>query len=241
VINRTYEKAINLAERFNGQARKLQELQCALVEADILITSTGAKDFVVTKDMMAFANKMRKGRPIFMVDIAVPRDLDPALGEFENVFLYDIDDLEGIVQANLEERKTAADKIGLMIESEVVEFNQWLNMLGVVPVISALRQKALGIQADTMDSLQRKLPHLSERDIKVLNKHTKSIINQMLRDPILYAKELADEPNTKEALNNFVKIFCLEELVEEQFGEATEQAQKTNKVSVLHPIPVRVN
>ena len=78
----------------------------------------------------------------------------------------------------------------LMIEAEIVEFNQWMNMLGVVPVISALRQKALGIQADTMVSLQRKLPHLSEQDIKVLNKHTKSIINQMLKDPILYAKEL---------------------------------------------------
>ena len=105
VINRTFEKAVNLAERFNGTPKKLQELQCALVDADILITSTGAKDFVITKDMMSFVNSMRKGRPIFMVDIAVPRDLDPAIGELENVFLYDIDDLEGIVQANLEERK----------------------------------------------------------------------------------------------------------------------------------------
>lgn len=241
VINRTFEKGFDLAERFNGQAKKLDELQCALVEADILITSTGSKDFVVTKEMMASVNKMRKGRPIFMVDIAVPRDLDPALAEFENVFLYDIDDLEGIVQANLEERKSAAEKIGLMIEAEVVEFAQWLNMLGVVPVISALREKALGIQADTMKSLQRKLPHLSERDIKVLNKHTKSIINQMLRDPILYAKELADDSNTKESLNEIVKMFGLEELVEGQFVAADKQAQKITKAAILNPIPVRGN
>ena len=86
---------------------------------------------------------MRKGRPIFMVDIAVPRDLDPTIGELENVFLYDIDDLEGIVQANLEERKMAAEKIELMIEAEIVEFNQWMNMLGVVPVISALTRKSI--------------------------------------------------------------------------------------------------
>lgn len=241
VINRTFEKAVDLAENFNGQAKKLEELQCSLVETDILITSTGAKDFVVTKEMMASVNKMRKGRPIFMVDIAVPRDLDPALAEFENVFLYDIDDLEGIVQANLEERKEAAEKIGLMIEAEVVEFSQWLNMLGVVPVISALREKALGIQADTMESLQRKLPHLSERDIKVLNKHTKSIINQMLRDPILYAKELADDSNIKESLTEIVKMFGLEELVEGQFVAADKQAQKTTKAAILNPIPVRVN
>ena len=241
VINRTFEKAANLADRFNGTPKKLEELQCALVEADILITSTGAKDFVVTQEMMSAVNKVRKGRPIFMVDIAVPRDLDPALAELENVFLYDIDDLEDIVQANLEERKLAAEKIELMVEAEIVEFNQWLNMLGVVPVISALREKALGIQAETMVSLERKLPHLSERDRKVLNKHTKSIINQMLKDPILYAKELADEQNSKEALNNFVKIFRLEELIEEQLMAADEQEQATTKAAVLNPIPVRVN
>ncbi|USK58994.1 glutamyl-tRNA reductase [Peribacillus asahii] len=241
VINRTFEKAANLADRFNGTPKKLEELQCALVEADILITSTGAKDFVVTQEMMSAVNKVRKGRPIFMVDIAVPRDLDPALAELENVFLYDIDDLEDIVQANLEERKLAAEKIELMVEAEIVEFNQWLNMLGVVPVISALREKALGIQAETMVSLERKLPHLSDRDRKVLNKHTKSIINQMLKGPILYAKELADEPNSKEALNNFVKIFRLEELIEEQLMAADEQEQATTKAAVLNPIPVRVN
>ena len=126
-----------------------------------------------------------------MVDIAVPRDLDPALAELENVFLYDIDDLEGIVEANLQERKKAAETIVLMVETEIVEFKQWVNMLGVVPVISALSEKALTIQAETMDSFERKLPHLSERDIKVLNKHTKSIINQMLKDPILQVKEFA--------------------------------------------------
>jgi len=241
VINRTFEKAVNLADRFNGTPKKLEELQCALVEADILITSTGAKDFVVTQEMMSAVNKVRKGRPIFMVDIAVPRDLDPALAELENVFLYDIDDLEDIVQANLAERKLAAEKIELMVEAEIVEFNQWLNMLGVVPVISALREKALGIQAETMVSLERKLPHLSERDRKVLNKHTKSIINQMLKDPILYAKELADEQNSKEALNNFVKIFRLEELIEEQLMAADEQEKATTKAAVLNPIPVRVN
>ncbi|WP_110927105.1 glutamyl-tRNA reductase [Bacillus massiliglaciei] len=238
VINRTYQKAVDLAERFNGEAKQLQELQCALVETDILITSTGAKDLIITKEMMTFVNKLRKGRPIFMVDIAVPRDLDPALAELENVFLYDIDDLEGIVQANMEERKKAADKIGLMIEGEIVEFNQWLNLLGVVPVISALREKALAVQGETMKSIERKLPHLSERDKKVLNKHTKSIINQMLKDPILYAKELAEEPNAKEALNNFVKIFHLEDHVEEQMSEAEV---KKDQPSVLKSISLQAN
>lgn len=216
VINRTFEKAKNLAERFSGQAKSLNELQCALMEADILISSTGAKDFVITKDIMECVERLRKGKPLFMVDIAVPRDLDPKLTELDNVFLYDIDDLEGIVEANLQERQKAAAKISLMIEAEIVEFKQWLNMLGVVPVISALRVKALKIQAETMDSIERKLPHLSDREIKVLNKHTKSIINQMLKDPILQAKELAGQNNADEALELFMKIFNIEDLVKEQ-------------------------
>ncbi|WP_199425643.1 glutamyl-tRNA reductase [Thermaerobacillus caldiproteolyticus] len=216
VINRTFEKAQRLAEKFLGEAKSLCELQCALIEADILISSTGAKDYVITKDLMVHVEKMRKGRPLFMVDIAVPRDLDPALAELESVFLYDIDDLEGIVQANLAERKKAAEQIEMMIEEELVEFQQWLHTLGVVPVIAALREKALAIQAETMQSIERKLPHLSERDRKVLNKHTKSIINQLLRDPILRAKELAAEPNAEEALRLFTKIFNIEEAVQAQ-------------------------
>lgn len=216
VINRTFEKALGLASRFDGEAKTLQELQCALVEADIMISSTGASQFVITKDMMQNITKLRKGNPLFMVDIAVPRDLDPQIAELEGVFLYDIDDLEGIVEANLQERKKAAEKIMLMIEKEIVDFKQWLNLLGVVPVISALREKALMIQSETMNSMERKLSHLSERDIKVINKHTKSIINQMLKDPILQAKELAGESNASQQLDLFVKIFNIEELVEKQ-------------------------
>ncbi|WP_027409492.1 glutamyl-tRNA reductase [Anoxybacteroides tepidamans] len=214
VINRTFEKAEHLAEKFSGSAKPLSELQCALIDADILISSTGAKEYIITKEMMEHVEKMRKGRPLFMVDIAVPRDLDPALAEIENVFLYDIDDLQGIVEANLAERKKAAEQIEIMIEAELVEFQQWLHTLGVVPVIAALREKALAIQAETMQSIERKLPHLSERDRKVLNKHTKSIINQLLRDPISRAKELAAEPNAEEALQLFAKIFNIEEALQ---------------------------
>jgi glutamyl-tRNA reductase len=231
VINRTYEKAIDLANRFSGKARTLAELEKALVEADILISSTGAKDFVISKEMMVGVAKKRKGKPLFMVDIAVPRDLDPRIGQLENVFLYDIDDLEGIVEANLQERKKAAEKIMLMIEHEIVEFKQWLGTLGVIPVISALREKAHVIQSETMVSLERKLPNLSERDLKVLNKHTKSIINQLLKDPILQAKELAARPDANQAMDLFMKIFNIEELVQEQHSKAAE----TNLIPVTTP------
>ncbi|MEH7236209.1 glutamyl-tRNA reductase [Bacillus sp. JJ1562] len=229
VMNRTFEKAQILAEKFQGEAKAFEELQCALVDADIMISSTGAKGYVITKDMMQDVERMRKGRPLFMVDIAVPRDLDPALADLESVFLYDIDDLEGIVEANLQERKVAAEEIELMIEAEIVEFKNWLNTLGVVPVISALRNKALAIQAETMESIERKMPNLTERERKVLNKHTKSIINQLLKDPILQAKELAAQPNADESLAFFMKIFDIEEAVVSEYGMQKEKSN-VNKV-----------
>ncbi|RHW40661.1 glutamyl-tRNA reductase [Neobacillus notoginsengisoli] len=232
VINRTYEKAEQLADRFGGKAKMLSELQCSLVEADIVISSTGSDSFVITKETMEHVEKLRKGKPLFMVDIAVPRDLDPGIAELDNVFLYDIDDLEGIVEANLQERKKAAAVIMMMIEKEIVDFKQWLGMLGVIPVISALREKASGIQSVTMASIERKLPHLSERDKKVLNKHTKSIINQLLKDPILQAKELAARPDAEEALDLFMTIFDIKDLVEE---EQQTKAAETKKKLVHAP------
>ncbi|KIL44581.1 glutamyl-tRNA reductase [Jeotgalibacillus soli] len=239
VINRTFEKAVALAEKFNGKAKQLSELQCALVEADILITSTGSKDAVIEKEMMLHVERMRKGRPFFMVDIAVPRDLDPAINELDSVFLYDIDDLEGIVQANLAERRSAAQAIEIMVEETIMSFKEWLNMLGVVPVISALRDKALVVQAETMQSIERKMPNLSDRERKILNKHTKSIINQLLKDPILQAKELASLPDAEEKLDLFMKIFNIEEQINGTQDVKPDKGQassnKTEWSSKQHP------
>lgn len=210
VMNRTFTKAEVMAEKYMGHAKPLSELQCALLEADILISSTGASEYVITKEMMTKVEKMRSGRPLFMVDIAVPRDIDPAIDELEGSFLYDIDDLQGVVEANRAERLKEAEKIQFMIEEEIVLFKTWLSTLGVVPLIAALRDKALAIQSETMESLERKIPNLSDRERKVISKHTKSIINQLLKDPILVAKEIAAEEGADEKLALFAKIFDLE-------------------------------
>lgn len=210
VMNRTFTKAEVMAEKYMGHAKPLSELQCALLEADILISSTGASEYVITKEMMTKVEKMRSGRPLFMVDIAVPRDIDPAIDELEGSFLYDIDDLQGVVEANRAERLKEAEKIQFMIEEEIVLFKTWLSTLGVVPLIAALRDKALVIQSETMESLERKIPNLSDRERKVISKHTKSIINQLLKDPILVAKEIAAEEGADEKLALFAKIFDLE-------------------------------
>ncbi|WP_240374688.1 glutamyl-tRNA reductase [Bacillus piscicola] len=214
VLNRTFAKAAELAEKFLGKADSMERLQDYLVNADIVISSTGAEEYVLRKPTAEKVVKQRKGRPLFMVDIAVPRDFDPDMAKLDNVFLYDIDDLQGIVEANLESRKRAAVKIEEMIAEELASFKDWVQTLGVVPIISAMRTKALKIQAETMDSIERKLPDLSDREKKLLRKHTKSIINQMLRDPITKAKELAAESNAEESLQLLTEIFALEDELE---------------------------
>ena len=226
VINRTFEKAQNLASKFDGDAKPMSELQCALLEADILITSTGATNCVIDYDLMKSVGTMRKGDPIFLVDIAVPRDIEPSVGDLPNVFLYDIDDLQGIVQANLAERERAANEIIEMIDEEIFAFNKWFATLGVVPVISALRKKAAAIQQETMASIENKMPDLTERERKILSKHTKSIINQLLKDPILQAKEMADSAHAAEQLTLFQRIFAIEEAVQQEIEAANVQEAK---------------
>jgi len=223
VINRTFEKAESLAAKFHGEAKSMKELQCSLLEADILITSTGATDYVIDYELMQFVERLRKGKPLFMVDIAVPRDIDPRVGDLPNVFLYDIDDLQGIVEANLAERERAAADITNMIGEEVVQFKDWVATLGVVPVISALRKKANRIQQETMTSIENKMPDLTERERKILSKHTKSIINQLLKEPILQAKEMANSPKANEQLRLFQQIFGIEDAVEAEVHEMTKQ------------------
>ncbi|MEI4769388.1 glutamyl-tRNA reductase [Psychrobacillus sp. FJAT-51614] len=225
VFNRTFEKAEVLASKFDGTAKPMDELQCALLEADILISSTGSTEYVIDYELMQFVERLRKGKPLFMVDIAVPRDLDPKIGDLANVFLYDIDDLQGIVEANLAERERAADQIKAMIHTEIEQFNEWVTTLGVVPIISALRQKANRIQEETMVSIENKMPNLSDRERKILNKHTKSIINQLLKDPILQVKELSTAKDSAEQLQLFQQIFGIEEEVKNEFTAQVEKSK----------------
>lgn len=211
VANRTLSRARELAEQFHGQAGALEDAGDFLRAADIVISSTGSQQYIMTVQDVERVMKRRKSRPLFLIDIAVPRDLDPEIGSVSNVFLYDIDDLEGIVESNLEQRRKEAAKIEAMIASELDEYRQWLKMLGVTPVIRALQTKAERIHQDTLESLFNKLPELSEREVKLIRRLTKSMLNQMMHDPILQIKELAAEKNVDEALQMFTQLFALEE------------------------------
>lgn len=216
VVNRTLSRAQELAGKFQGVASSMDRLLEHLVEADIVISSTGAADLVLNRDQVACMLKKRRSRPLFMIDIAVPRDLDPSIGELPNVFLYDIDNLQSIVNNHLQERRQAAVVIEEMIAGEMEAFAQWTKTLGVSPLIQALQSKANTIHEETMDSLMKKLPDLDERELKVIRKLTKSIVNQMLRDPVVRIKEMAAERHGDQALEYFTKIFALEDQLAER-------------------------
>lgn len=235
VVNRTVEKARELAGKFQGTAMELERAIERLADMDIVISSTGADQFVLTRKNVEAAMASRKKRPLFLIDIAVPRDIEPASGDLPNVFLYDIDDLEGIVETNLAKRRQEAEIIEEMIELESEAYRQWYATLGVSPLIRALQEKAAAIHDSTLDSLVRKLPELDERQLKVIRKLTKSIVNQVIHDPILRIKELAAEKRSDEAMKLFMQLFALEEEVARLKAEekAEEKSRKTSSAPVL--------
>jgi glutamyl-tRNA reductase len=220
VAGRTLSRAAELAGKFSGTALTMDEAIRRLHEADILISSTGADRYVLEQPMLKAAMAQRKKKPLFLIDIAVPRDIDPACGDIPNVFLYDIDDLEGIVEDNLASRREAAVIIESMIAEEQDAYREWFATLGVSPLIRALQDKAATIHEATLESMLRKLPELDDRQRKVIRKLTKSMVNQLIHDPILRIKELAAEKKSEEAMKLFMQLFAVEDDVAKLKAEA---------------------
>jgi glutamyl-tRNA reductase len=217
VANRTIARAEELAARWDGTPCSMDEVKTLLIEqgVDIIISSTGSDGYVLTKEQMDEVMIARSNKPLFVIDIAVPRDFDPEIANSDQVFLYDMDDLQAIVESNVNLRKREGEKVEQMIKQEIVVFQQWYKLLGLSPTIRALQEKAALIHRETMDSLIKKLPDLEERERKVIHKLSKSIVNQMLHDPIMRIKELAVDRHGDEAIKMFSHLFALEEWVEE--------------------------
>jgi len=194
LINRTYSKALALTKA----SVPFESLEEVLATVDIVFTATAAKDFILTESLV-------KKKSLLIFDLAVPRDVDPALSNLSNIKLYDIGGIRARVEDSLQARSQAAQEVEQMIVAEVAAFEVWLSEQEIVPLISALQAKASLIQQKAMATIDHKLPDLTEHDRKVINKLTKSIANQLLRDPILSAKSLSTEQ-----LQLFKEIFGLE-------------------------------
>ncbi len=155
-----------------GQGRALRGALRAPPSADILISSTAATEYVVTKERLAEAMRGRRGSPLFLIDIAVPRDIDPAVNELNDAYLYDIDDLSGVVESNLEERMREAERAEAIIAEEMAAFEEWLESMEVVPTIAAIRAKAEKIRQAELERALKRLGGMSEKELQTIDKLT---------------------------------------------------------------------
>ncbi|MDZ4655354.1 MAG: glutamyl-tRNA reductase [Coriobacteriia bacterium] len=191
VANRTYERAAELAERFEGEAIRYDELFTRMAEADIVISSTAAQHYVITRDAIAATLKARGRRPLFLIDIAVPRDIEPAVNDLGNVFLYDVDDLNGVIESNLGERMREARRAEAIIEEEIVAFLGWIESLEVVPTITAIRDKAEVIRQAELEKALKRLDGLSEKERQTVEALSCAIVNKMLHGPTSRLRQTA--------------------------------------------------
>jgi glutamyl-tRNA reductase len=192
VTNRSPEKAEALAGEIDGIAKPWEQLEALLVEADIVISSTGAREPILTKALFKKVTKARRWRNLAVIDIAVPRDAEPAIGKLDGVFLFDIDDLERVVAANLAERAKAAEHAGRIVEHEAAQFEQWLRTQGVVPTIRALRERFAQV-ADAevqkvLDQLARR-EHTPAQQREVVQRLVQLVVNKLLHAPTTRLRE----------------------------------------------------
>ncbi|EPZ49015.1 glutamyl-tRNA reductase [Alicyclobacillus acidoterrestris] len=211
VANRTLARAQSVAQAVGATAIDLANVTDVLSDVDVVLSATGAPGYTIVAKDIAKALKARKHQPMVLLDIAVPRDMDPDIANLPGVYLYDVDDLDGVIEANIQERERQSVVVESMIRESVEAFSNWLTEQEVVPLIAALRAKGESIQQQVMESLARKLPNLTERERKVLNKHTMSIVNQLLRDPIQNMKELAMASGDAEYVSLFAQLFGVDE------------------------------
>ena len=188
VANRTFENGVELAKKFNGKPIRFEEITNFLEFTDIIISSTGSPDFVITRDQVKPVIRKRRNRPLFFIDIAVPRDIDPRINRLSNSYVYDIDDLQGVVDDNIEDRQHEAIKGERIIDEAVISFRQWYDSLEVVPTIIALRNKMETIAAaEIQKTLQSH--NIPEDSISAIQKMAGSLINKILHDPTIFLKK----------------------------------------------------
>jgi glutamyl-tRNA reductase len=188
VANRTLERGLRLAERYRGEAISLEELEDQLLLADILISSTGAGNYLLRRDQVKAAMRRRKQRPLFLIDIAVPRDLDPAINDLDNVYLYNIDDLQEVVEQGWQARRQEAARAERLVAAETVKFQEWLQTLEVYPTIIALRDKAGAICEVELKKTLGHLGPVSEEQRQALEVLLNSVTQKLLHDPIIFLK-----------------------------------------------------
>ena len=193
VANRTYERAIEMAKGFNGTPIMFREFPHYLKRVDIVIASTAAPKYIIRPEQIDEVIKERKNRSMFFIDISVPRNVDPLINNIDNIYLYNVDDLQGVVEANMKERAKEAKAAEVIIDEEIKNFYRWVKSLDVVPTIVALKKKIEDIRKGEVEKALSGLNGLQEKDIQVIDAMTKAIVNKIVHDPVTHLKKEANK------------------------------------------------
>jgi len=207
VANRTVERAELVAKEFKAEAISLTEMPLRLADADIIISSTASQLPILGKGAVERALKERKHRPVFMVDIAVPRDIEPEVGDLSDIYLYTVDDLKDVVQENLKSRQEAANEAEKIIDDKVVEFMRWAHSLDAVPTIRSLRESATAIREAEMSRALRQLAR-GESPAEVLEQLARALTNKLTHDPTAALRQ-ADHEGDAQLLEAARRLFNL--------------------------------
>jgi len=224
VANRTYDRAQSLAERFGGRAIRFNDLYDHCEQADIVITSTGAPVAIFRREHGERFLTRRKNRPMFFIDIAVPRDVDPEMNKLDGIFVYDIDDLQDAAASHAAERTKEAERAERIIEDEVGRFHARLQSLRVVPAIVSLQDHVETIRQAELDRVRGRLGQLSPEQEQALEALTRGIINKILHTPITRLKSAASGPEVTTLVDAFKKIFNLHDKLIEEKPSATAES-----------------
>jgi glutamyl-tRNA reductase len=203
IANRTPENARDLAAEIGADVASLEELPRLLSEADVVVSSTGAADFVIGREQVAEALALRGGASMLMIDMAVPRDVDPRVRTMEGVHVYSMDDLEAIAEANRREREAEAHKVEVIVDEEVDRFGQWWESRGVVPTIASMRHRAEEIRVAEVAKSFSGVSGLSPDHAEKVEAMTKALVKKLLHDPTKALRERKDESFTQTARELF--------------------------------------
>ena len=207
ITNRTFQGAHKLAEEHGGAPYPFDQIPDLLTRVDMVLSSTGSEVPIVDKPLVQSVMKKRKNRPLFFIDIAVPRDIDPQVNNIENVYLYDIDDLKDLSQRHLSDRLKESEKAHLIMEEEAGKFTQWLKQLDVAPVIAGILQRAEEIRSGEVQKVLSKLKDNDPETLSRIDMVTKAIINKLLHPHLTLLKQ----EGSPEVMEVMKRLFNIEE------------------------------
>ena len=211
VTNRTHERAVEMAELFQGTPVEYSRFTAMLPEVDILIASSGAPHYILKKEDMQRVIAARRNKPMFLIDIAVPRNIEPTVNDVDNVFLYDIDDLQEVVNANLRERMKEADHAEVLVTEEVERMMARLKVAEVTPTIVGLQDQLEQIRAAEIDKVRRKFGPFSPEQEQAIEMLTRGIINKIAHGPISELRNHAGQPEGAHVVAAIRKAFHLQD------------------------------